>query len=260
LDEPVVAEAIEVAAEQLAASSVARARLTVLGAGAALPEHRHDNPYLSLHLLGSYRETDEAGEVLVDGPSAAFHPAGSVHGDAIGARGLATVVIELDPGWAGRPMGGRAPDRSRYWIGGRMGRRAAGLARAWLGGAAAEQRFAETWAFLAEAMREPAEPAPAPCLDGLEPAPTSVLARRAGVTPAWLARAYRQARGEGLRETWRRLRIETAVQMLEAGEAPLAEIACAAGFCDQSHMNRAFRQVLGRTPADVRTRGLARRG
>ncbi|HVN02328.1 MAG TPA: AraC family transcriptional regulator [Caulobacteraceae bacterium] len=29
-------------------------------------------------------------------------------------------------------------------------------------------------------------------------------------------------------------------------------MAAAAGFCDQSHMNRAFRQVLGRTPAALR--------
>ena len=30
------------------------------------------------------------------------------------------------------------------------------------------------------------------------------------------------------------------------------EIAVAAGFCDQSHMNRCFRAVLGRTPLVVR--------
>jgi AraC-like DNA-binding protein len=33
---------------------------------------------------------------------------------------------------------------------------------------------------------------------------------------------------------------------------PYASIALESGFCDQSHMNRTFRRVLGRSPAAVR--------
>jgi AraC-like DNA-binding protein len=33
---------------------------------------------------------------------------------------------------------------------------------------------------------------------------------------------------------------------------PYASIALDAEFCDQSHMNRTFRRVLGRSPAAVR--------
>ena len=32
----------------------------------------------------------------------------------------------------------------------------------------------------------------------------------------------------------------------------LAQIATQAGFCDQSHMNRAFRRIVGRTPGKIR--------
>ena len=64
--------------------------------------------------------------------------------------------------------------------------------------------------------------------------------------------AYRAWRGEGLAETARRLRVERAALLLRGSDAPLADIALAAGFCDQSHMNRAFRAVLDRTPLDVR--------
>jgi transcriptional regulator GlxA family with amidase domain len=71
--------------------------------------------------------------------------------------------------------------------------------------------------------------------------------------PAWLARAYRAWRGEGLADTVRRRRVERGALLLRMSDTPLAEVAVACGFCDQSHMNRSFRAVLGRTPLDVRS-------
>jgi transcriptional regulator GlxA family with amidase domain len=81
---------------------------------------------------------------------------------------------------------------------------------------------------------------------------TDELARTLGLNAAWLARAYRAWRGEGLAETARRLRVERAALLLRGGCDALADVAIASGFCDQSHMNRAFRVVLGRTPLEVR--------
>lgn len=266
LDQPALRPAVGLAAraavEELARSGAAVARLTVLEADRRLDEHVHDNPYLSLHVLGSYREQGDGGEAAIDGPAAAFHPAGSAHADAIGTRGLATIVIELDPAWARRALGPANPDRSRYWIGGEMGRQASRLARAWLGRGGQDQRFAATWAFLRAAAHDSAE-ARSPAWVGRlgsEPVRTAAFAQALGVSPAWVARAYRESRGEGLRETWRRLRVEAAVRLLEAGDTPLAQVACEAGFCDQSHMNRAFQALLGRTPAAVRATGLVRAG
>ena len=89
-----------------------------------------------------------------------------------------------------------------------------------------------------------------------EPIPTREIARRLDLHPAWLARAYRHFRGEGLGETARRHRVEQATALLRRTDLPLAEIAHDAGFCDQSHMNRCFAAVLGRTPAIVRTERL----
>ena len=61
-----------------------------------------------------------------------------------------------------------------------------------------------------------------------------------------------QATGEGLHETLRRKRLERAALLLRNTDAPPADIALATGFCDQSHMIRGFRAVLGRTPLEVR--------
>src|SRR4029079_11642641 len=78
------------------------------------------------------------------------------------------------------------------------------------------------------------------------------LASELGLHPAYLARAYRAATGEGVGETQRRRRVERASALLRHTTLPIAEIAVAGGFCDQSHMNRCFAAVLGRTPLQVR--------
>lgn len=78
------------------------------------------------------------------------------------------------------------------------------------------------------------------------------LARLAGLHPSWLGTAYRRATGEGLMNTTARFRVERAAQLLRETDLPLAYIATDAGFCDQSHMIRTFRRVLGRLPSAVR--------
>ena len=98
LDESAVGEVRGVVRE-IGRGRGAVARLTSLPPGARLDDHVHDHPYLSLHVLGAYSEAGEGGEVRIDGPAAAFHPAGSAHADRIGARGLTTVVVEFDDDW-----------------------------------------------------------------------------------------------------------------------------------------------------------------
>jgi AraC family transcriptional regulator len=82
-------------------------------------------------------------------------------------------------------------------------------------------------------------------------ASTAEVARRLDLHPAYVAHAYRYAAGEGIGEAARRRRVERASKMLRRTPMPLAEIAIAAGFCDQSHMSRCFAAVLGRTPLTV---------
>src|SRR5205823_5474744 len=81
---------------------------------------------------------------------------------------------------------------------------------------------------------------------------TCDIARWLDLHPAYLARAYRHSTGEGMAETQRRRRVEEATALLRRTPLPLAEVALAAGFCDQGHMNRCFSAVLGRTPLRVR--------
>ena len=78
------------------------------------------------------------------------------------------------------------------------------------------------------------------------------LAREVGRSPAWIGPAYRSLGGEGLKQVAARLRVERAARLLRESDEPLSVIAIEAGFCDQSHMNRTFRRVLGRLPTEVR--------
>jgi AraC family transcriptional regulator len=247
-------------AEELAQGAGAIASLTTLSADRFVPGHVHANPYLSLHLLGGYREDGDAGEAIICGPAAMFFPAGSAHEMKAGPQGLATVIIEFDYQRLRHAVGGAGEiRRSRRWIGGDIGRRASLLAQTWLSGAPDERRFAMTEAFLRSAFGAPPH-SPAPrWLDELEamiPAEgcphTDRLAQRLGVSRPWLARAYRRWRGEGLGEALRRRRVAAAAILLEGADPSLADVAAEAGFCDQSHMNRAFKRLVGRTPAAIR--------
>lgn len=70
--------------------------------------------------------------------------------------------------------------------------------------------------------------------------------------PGHLTRAFHAAHGCGLLDYVRRQRVQIALQGLAAPRAALCDVALNAGFCDQAHLTRAFRGVLGLTPGAVR--------
>ncbi len=47
------------------------------------------------------------------------------------------------------------------------------------------------------------------------------------------------------------VRIESAKVLLAEGNS-VASVAAATGFCDQSHLNKHFKRVLGKTPSEYR--------
>jgi AraC family transcriptional regulator len=78
------------------------------------------------------------------------------------------------------------------------------------------------------------------------------LATSVGVHPVHLAREFRRFYRCSIGEYVRRLRVEHASRRLCASDAPLAAIASAAGFSDQSHFSRTFKRFNGMTPAEYR--------
>ena len=82
-------------------------------------------------------------------------------------------------------------------------------------------------------------------------ASASSIAAASGVHSVTLARGFRRAYGCTLGEYIRR-RIERAIEKLRTSSAPLAEIALANGFADQSHFSNLFRRYTGVTPSRFR--------
>jgi AraC-like DNA-binding protein len=77
------------------------------------------------------------------------------------------------------------------------------------------------------------------------------LARAAGLSRFQLHRGFMQAFGEPPHRYILHSRVGLARRLLKAGEAP-AQAALAAGFCDQSHLNRAFVRQFGVSPGHYR--------
>ena len=78
------------------------------------------------------------------------------------------------------------------------------------------------------------------------------IASAAGVHRVHLAREFRRYYATTVGEFLRRKRVEHACHLLCSTEDPLADIAVACGFSDQSHFGTTFRKQVGLTPSRFR--------
>jgi AraC-like DNA-binding protein len=221
-----------------------------------VPEHAHDWPVLSLFIIGSYWNTTEFGATFIGGPSAILYRAGAAHRNAVAADGFEQIEIEFDPRWLGSAPLPDAP--VSRWLGGGMGAEARALAHTCSGELPEEQLRTSLRGFFEKtnSATEHAVPYWLGTIHRLLRENTSLnvsdLARLVARHPSWLGTAYRLATGEGLMESAARFRVERAARLLRETDISMAGIAAEAGFCDQSHMTRTFRRVLGRLPTAVR--------
>ena len=74
------------------------------------------------------------------------------------------------------------------------------------------------------------------------------LARECGLSPSHFTRAFRITTGLQPHRWLSQVRITAAKEMLAAGKLPLAGIALACGFGDQSHFTRMFSREVGVSP------------
>lgn len=78
------------------------------------------------------------------------------------------------------------------------------------------------------------------------------LARVANLSVCYFVRAFKQSVGVTPHDYLIRRRVERTMQLLSGTDMSLSEIALAAGFADQSHCARRFRQHVGMSPRDYR--------
>jgi PAS domain S-box-containing protein len=81
------------------------------------------------------------------------------------------------------------------------------------------------------------------------------VADAAGMTTAQLERTSRRVLGLTPKSLIMRFRLEEGLRLLETTELPVADIALACGYYDQSAFSRHFRRVVGYAPARWRAGG-----
>jgi AraC family transcriptional regulator len=231
-----------------------------------LHPHAHEQATLNVVLEGEYQETVQGGVLQSYGPATLIaKPAGTVHANHLGSAPADCLVIELRcdtlaalgdlvPPFVD-VLVQRSAQIARY--GGRL--RAELTRRDDVTPLAVEGLVCE---LLAELARTPIRKPDARsrwltrARDLLhdEPGPQSLseLARRIGLHPIYVARAFRAQFGCAVGDYVRCLRAERARRLLHHSRLPIAEIADQVGYSDQSHMTRDFGRAFDQSPAAYR--------
>lgn len=121
---------------------------------------------------------------------------------------------------------------------------------------ALEARHRETGLQAAAVPDDPIERALALMAERCEEAPTvSELAAAVGLAPSRFHELFRIRTGTTPARRLADLRLDRAEALLRAGILPLAEVALAVGFSDQSALTRSLRRQRGTTPGAIRNGG-----
>jgi AraC family transcriptional regulator len=236
-------------------------------AGSSLPWHHHDGPTLCFVLQGAFTETSGGDRLTCTPETLKVMPAGESHCDAFDRGDARGLLIEADADRA-RAIRTHAPvlDERVAFHGGMpaaIARRVHQELQRMDDAAplAIEGLLLELLAVVSRRRHERLPHGGVPWVgearDRLHADITSrptlaELADAVGVHPVTLARAFRRTFGCTVGEYLRRLRIERAAEQLVSGDQPLAEIALAAGFADQSHFSNVFRRRTGMSPSAFR--------
>jgi YesN/AraC family two-component response regulator len=86
------------------------------------------------------------------------------------------------------------------------------------------------------------------------PVSVNAVARAVGLSGSHLAHLFRAETGMTVRQHLLKTRVEAARERLTGGDEKLAEVARQVGFCDASHLTRAFVRLTGRRPGSFRSR------
>ncbi len=239
-----------------------------------IPRHRHDVPALVVQARGGYRAEAGRDEVESAIGELVTVPPDITHSERISPRGSEALIVGIDPRRTEDLGAVSVFERLRRFRGPRIQPLVAKVLREYRSTDVASAIGLES-ALLellvaAERHRPPAADRRTKWLaevreileEDFESRPDlSRLARRAGVSRAHLARSFRRAFGCSIGEYVRRRRLRQATELLRSSDLPLAEVALACGFYDQSHFCRLFRESMGTTPAvwrdDVGRRGRA---
>lgn len=244
-------------------------REVLLAPNSVLPMHAHPLGSITILVRGSYEETFPSGHAPVTcrAPSVMLKSPGRAHAERVGPEGAHVLAVSVkEPLW-------------RDWVA--RDQRVEGPVHQQSGESLliAERLHAEfkhpgpgsdlivsgllcqlVGACVSSAARNGSS-RPYPWLDDVREYASRMfrshltvksLAARAGVHPDYLSRRFRSHYGMSLVRYIRQLRLRWASEQILEGGRSLAEVTREAGFSDQSHFTRAFKQAFGATPGQYR--------
>jgi AraC family transcriptional regulator len=235
--------------------------------GSELPWHQHETPTICFVLQGAFTEMWRGGSIACTSSTLKITPAGERHWDKFSRGDVRGLLIETDDAQlvAIRPHSAVLDERLSFQGGllSGMARRVYDEMRRMDAAAplAIEGLLLELVASASRVREQNGSSGRPRWLEeardrihvelAARPSLTS-LAESVGVHPVTLARAFRRTFGCTVGEYVRSLRIDRAARQLADSDLPLAEIALAEGFSDQSHFSNLFRRHTGLSPFQFR--------
>jgi AraC family transcriptional regulator len=230
-----------------------------------LPKHFHELASFHLLLAGDYRESDGPITAVLKPFTTIFDPGCIPHSDEIGPSGLRIFTVELQKPWIDRLCEfGVAPATSVGPPGSELSWLAARLYREYherrcYSALAIEGLVMEMMAVVGNSqLREKRAPAWLARVEELlhsnfqQNLTLKDVAAEVGLHPVYLSKVFRQFRHQPIGDYLHELRVRFVCQQLACPDISLAAIATAAGFSDQSHLTRVFKQFTGMTPGAFR--------
>lgn len=229
-------------------------------------KHAHHVAFFNLILDGHYVEHINNRTNQLKPFTTIFHPSGIEHRDEIGPGGVRIFSIELRDEWLDRMREyGLIPGSFIADHGSELTRLAIQLYREYRNrrcyfSLAIEGLILEMLAEVARS-RETEDKRPPCWLSQVvellnssfhEKLTVNAIAAAVNVHPVYLSRIFRRFYHQSIGDYQQKLRIQFALRELGKADMDLADIAAAAGFADQSHFTRVFKDLMGMTPGTFR--------
>lgn len=228
--------------------------------------HRHELPYFSLTLRGKCCESNRKKTYYCSPGSLLFHNAQETHYNVKSGDVSTGVQVEIDPKWFERfevdlenlPSStqlahpGLRLDFYNIYKEARIGDYSAALT--------VDALLLEIFGIMkgVEITRSSAKPAWVDKIDEMlrenldRPMSLLEISAEIGVHWAHLSRDFHKYFHCNFSQYVRKVRVERSLALLRKPSVPLAEIALACGFADQSHFIRCVKQYTGVTPKNFR--------
>jgi AraC family transcriptional regulator len=231
------------------------------------PMHVHSKPLLCMVLDGAYYETHGGKTSYCTPATVLFHASNDDHLEQFEASGGRSLVVEIEPEWLARIQehAGSAVQATAAFEEGPLSLLGARLYKEFLtsdqaSGLVIEGLMMELAGEIAR-VRRPDEQQPPRWLERSRELireqfathfSLATIAEAVDVHPVHLAQAFRKHYQCTIGDYVRTLRIGFACRQLRFSDLPLCEIALLAGFADQSHFTRTFKQMVGVPPSQYR--------